>query len=215
MLSIRLQRVGQKNAPSYRIVVMPKHRDPQARNTEILGHYNPRLKPRELTIKADRVKHWISKGAQVTDTVWNLLVEEKIVEGKKRSVTHITKKRAGKMVEKAEEKKQADEEAKAKAEEEKVKAAAAAQAKAEEEAAAKEAENVAKEEAAKAEETSAEEKVEEVKEESATEDKKADEEKPAEEVKEEAPAKETPAEEVKEEKVEEKTEEAPEVAKAE
>jgi small subunit ribosomal protein S16 len=205
MLSIRLQRVGQKNAPSYRVVVMPKHRDPQAHNLEILGHYNPRLKPRELVLKADRIKHWISEGAQPTDTVWNLLVEEKIVEGEKRGVTHITKKRAGKMVAKAEEKKQADADAKAKAEEEKEKAAAAAQAKAEEEAAAKEAENVAKE-AAKAEEAKVEE---------APAEEKKEEEKPAEEVKEEASAKETPAEDVKEEKAEEKKEETPEAAKAE
>ena len=151
MLSIRLQRVGQKNAPSYRIVVMPKHRDPQARNIEILGHYNPRMKPRIFEIKVDRVKYWIENGAQATDTVWNLLIEEKIIEGEKRGVTTISKKRAGKIEEKVEAKKQADAEAKAKAEEEKAAAKAAAQAKAEEEAAAKaaaeEAENAAKEEA--------------------------------------------------------------------
>jgi small subunit ribosomal protein S16 len=161
MLSIRLQRVGQKNAPSYRIVVMPKHRDPQAHNTEILGHYNPRMNPSEITIKADRVKYWIEKGAQPTDTVWNLLVSEKIVEGKKRTATTISKKRAGKLEEKAEAKKQADAEAKAKAEEEKAAAEAAAQAKAEEEAAAKaaaaEAENAAKAEEAPVEEAKQEE----------------------------------------------------------
>lgn len=122
MQSIRLSRIGTKRAPVYRIVVMPKHRDPWAITTEILGHYNPRKNPRELVVKTDRVKHWISQGAEVTDTVWNLLIDEKIVEGKKRGVTHLSKKRRGKLETQAKE-------ATAKAEE------AAAKAKAAEEAA--------------------------------------------------------------------------------
>lgn len=93
MLSIRLSRVGKKKAPVYRIVVMPKHRDPWANNTEILGHYNPRKTPKELVIDTDRVKHWLDKGAQATDTVWNLLVSEKIIEGEKRGVSTLSKKR--------------------------------------------------------------------------------------------------------------------------
>ena len=131
MLSIRLQRVGTKNAPAFRVVVMPKHRDPYGKVNEILGHYNPRLKPRELNLEVDRIKHWIDNGAEVTNTVWNLLVEEKVVEGKKRTATHLSKKRRAKLAEKDEEKKQADAEAKEKA------AAAAQAAKEEAEAAAK------------------------------------------------------------------------------
>jgi small subunit ribosomal protein S16 len=185
MLSIRLSRVGTKKAPVYRIVVMPKHRDPWAHSNEILGHYNPRKNPRELVIKADRVKYWLEKGAQATDTVWNLLVDEKIVEGKKRGVTHLTKKRKGKLEEKAAEQKAKAEEAAQKAKEE-------AEAKAAEEAAAAEAakaeaEAKAAEEAAPAEE--------------ATEEKT-----------EEAPAEtteEAPAEEATEEKTEEAAEETP------
>ena len=115
MLSIRLSRVGTKKAPVYRIVVMPKHNDPWAKSTEILGHYNPRKSPRELVINADRTKYWISKGAQATDTVWNLLIDEKVIEGKKRGVTHISKKRKGKLEEKATEKKAKVEEAEVKA----------------------------------------------------------------------------------------------------
>ncbi len=113
MLSIRLSRVGKKKAPVYRIVVMPKHRDPWANSLEILGHYNPRKNPKELVVKADRVKYWIGQGAEATDTVWNLLVEEKIVEGKKRTTTHISKKRQGKMDEKAAAEKEKAEAAKA------------------------------------------------------------------------------------------------------
>ena len=82
---------------------MPKHRDPWADTTEILGHYNPRKQPRELVVKADRVKYWLEQGAQATNTVWNLLIDEKIIEGEKRGVTHISNKRKGKMSNKAEE----------------------------------------------------------------------------------------------------------------
>lgn len=110
MLSIRLSRVGTKRAPVYRVVVMPKHNDPWAVPTQILGHYNPRKTPRELVLNVDRVKYWIEKGAEVSNTMWNLFVDEKIVEGKKRNVTHISQTRAKKLNEKAaDEKTKADE----------------------------------------------------------------------------------------------------------
>jgi small subunit ribosomal protein S16 len=132
MLSIRLSRVGKKKAPVYRLVVMPKTRDPWANSVEILGHYNPRMNPKEFVVKADRIKYWISNGAQPSDTVWNLLVEYKVIEGEKRTATHLTKKRTTKI---ASEKK-AEEDAKAaKA----AKAAEAAEAAKAAEAAAKEA----------------------------------------------------------------------------
>ena len=104
MLSIRFSRVGKKKAPVYRIVVMPKHKDPWAPATEILGHYNPRRQPKEFVANVDRVKYWLSQGAQATDTVWNLLVENKLVEGQKRSTTHISKKHGEKLEAKAAEK---------------------------------------------------------------------------------------------------------------
>lgn len=144
MLTIRLSRVGKKKAPVYRIVVMPKHRDPWANNVEILGHYNPRTTPKEFVVKADRVKHWISNGAQPSDSVWNLLVEYKIVEGEKRSVTHLTAARTKKLGDKV----KADEEAK-------VKAVEAAKAKAEAELAEKEAAKEAAKAAAEAEKEAA------------------------------------------------------------
>jgi small subunit ribosomal protein S16 len=96
MVSIRLSRVGRKNQPLYRVVVVPKHKDPWGDVLEIVGNYNPRKKPRELILNADRIKYWLSKGAEASDTVWNLLVDEKIVEGKKHSVTHISKTRRDK-----------------------------------------------------------------------------------------------------------------------
>ncbi len=99
MVSIRLSRVGRKNAPSFRVIVVPKHKDPWGKSLEIVGHYNPRQQPPQLELKADRIKHWLSKGAEASDTVWNILVDQKIVEGKKRGVTSISKKRAGKIAE--------------------------------------------------------------------------------------------------------------------
>lgn len=167
--------MGSKKRPVYRIVVMPKHRDPWADSNEILGHYNPRSNPKEIVIKADRVKYWISQGAQPSNSVWNLLVDQKIVEGEKRGSTHISKKRAAKIEEKAAAAKEKEEAAKAKAEEEK--AAAAEAAKAEAEAAKAEAEAPAEE--APAEEPAAE--AEAPAEEAPAEEAPAEEEKPAEE----------------------------------
>ncbi|OGL66269.1 30S ribosomal protein S16 [Candidatus Uhrbacteria bacterium RIFCSPHIGHO2_01_FULL_63_20] len=106
MVTIRLSRVGRKNAPSYRLVAQDKRKDPWGKSIEILGHFNPRTNPREIVFKTDRIKHWLSQGAEMSDTVWNLFVDEKLVEGKKRSVTHISKERAAKMAdEKAKEEK--------------------------------------------------------------------------------------------------------------
>lgn len=95
MVSIRLSRVGRKNSPTYRVVVVPKHKDPWGKVLEIVGHYDPRSKATKL--EADRIKHWISQGAEASDTVWNLLVQNKVVEGKKVGTTHISKTRAVKL----------------------------------------------------------------------------------------------------------------------
>ena len=82
MLVIRFFRVGKKNQPSFKIVVTDKRKPPRAgRFVEEVGFYNPKTKERVL--KAERIKYWLSVGAKPTDTVHNLLVSEKIVEGKK------------------------------------------------------------------------------------------------------------------------------------
>ena len=81
MLKIRLQRVGKKNAPSFRVVLAEHKSPPQGRFQEILGFYNPRSK--EKKFKGDRIKYWISKGAQLSPTVYNLLIDEGILSGTK------------------------------------------------------------------------------------------------------------------------------------
>jgi len=112
-----MTRVGKKKQPMYRLAVMEKARDPWGHALELLGSVNPHTTPRTVQLKADRIQHWISKGAEATDTVWNLLVDEGIVEGEKRATVHLSKKRRGKLEEAEKEKQAKEEEVKAKAEE--------------------------------------------------------------------------------------------------
>ena len=129
MLMIRLQRIGKRKQPSYRFIISEKTRDTQAGSLEILGEYNPVLKEKLVNLKEDRIRYWLSKGAQASDTVHNILVKAGIVEGKKRDVVTISKKREKKL----DAKKAADVEKKAAAEAKKV-AEEAAKKQAEEEA---------------------------------------------------------------------------------
>ena len=82
MLMIRFQRIGRTNDPAFRIVVLEKERAAKAGNiVELLGTYNPRSKA--LTLNEESVKAWIAKGAQPTDSIRNLLINKKVIEGKK------------------------------------------------------------------------------------------------------------------------------------
>lgn len=85
MLSIRLQRVGRKNDPSFRVIVADSKLKPKTGNfLEILGMYDARKgKP---VINVERAKHWLSKGAIASGTVHNILVDLKAVTGKKINV---------------------------------------------------------------------------------------------------------------------------------
>ena len=69
MVRIRLRRVGARGQPSYRIVAADKESPRDGRFLEILGHYNPRTEPATIVVKEDRVFHWISNGAQPSDSV--------------------------------------------------------------------------------------------------------------------------------------------------
>lgn len=99
MLKIILSRTGKKKQAYFKILVTQKEKDPWGTYLENLGNYNPRSK--QLELKADRVKYWISQGAQPSATIWNMLVTKGLVEGKKQSVTKISKRRAVKMAEKS------------------------------------------------------------------------------------------------------------------
>ena len=73
MLMIRLARFGAKKKPTYRLVVIEKERARNSIAVEVVGHYNPVSKPKEVVIKHDRVQHWVKNGAQPSDTVARLL----------------------------------------------------------------------------------------------------------------------------------------------
>jgi small subunit ribosomal protein S16 len=95
MLTIKLSRSGKRKQPTYRILVLEKSKDPWGDYLENLGYYNPRTKKAELN--TDRIKYWISKGAQVTDSMHNLLITSGIISGEKKSVTKISNKRREKI----------------------------------------------------------------------------------------------------------------------
>ncbi len=85
MLKIRLQRVGRKNDASFRVVLTDsKNSAKSGKFKEILGSYN--LKTGEVLFKNDRISYWMKNGAQTSDTVYNFLVQKKIIEGKKKNV---------------------------------------------------------------------------------------------------------------------------------
>ncbi len=82
MLTIRLQRVGKKKQPVFRIVLAEKHRAASKLAQEILGHYNPQTK--EFGVKDEaRLKYWIQQHVEISPTVHNLLVSKGLLEGKK------------------------------------------------------------------------------------------------------------------------------------
>ncbi|MFH1656811.1 MAG: 30S ribosomal protein S16 [Candidatus Nealsonbacteria bacterium] len=107
MLSIRLFRTGKKNQPFFKIVVTDKRRPPKGgRFVEEVGFVNPLTK--EKSLKAERIKYWISKGAQPSDTINNLLIKEKIIEGKKVALHNKKKMKKGEEAVKPTEKSLAD-----------------------------------------------------------------------------------------------------------
>lgn len=81
MLVIKLAQTGKTNKKMFRLVISEKSRDPFGDVLEILGSYNPHSK--ELAAKNEKIKFWLSKGAQMTPTVNNLLIDKKIIEGQK------------------------------------------------------------------------------------------------------------------------------------
>jgi small subunit ribosomal protein S16 len=85
MLKIRLQRIGRKNEAAFRLVVTESKNGPQSgKFLEILGSYT--MKNDVINLKADRIKHWLSNGAQVSNTGHNMLVKAGIIEGRAKNV---------------------------------------------------------------------------------------------------------------------------------
>jgi small subunit ribosomal protein S16 len=70
---LRLTRVGARNNPIWRVVAADKRSPRDGRFLEVLGHYNPQTEPSTIEIDEERVRNWLSKGAQPSDTVKKLL----------------------------------------------------------------------------------------------------------------------------------------------
>lgn len=100
MLKIRLQRVGRKHISTFRVVVTDARNSTKSgRYLEVLGFYDPVHNKKE--VKGERVKHWLSVGAEPSVTLRNFFIDQKIIEGKK--VNALPRKRPVKGDEKAEE----------------------------------------------------------------------------------------------------------------
>ena len=92
MLAIRLQRIGKKKQPAYRVVVSDKKKDMYGKQLEILGNYNPVSIPKTISLNAERIKYWLSVGAQPSATIHNLLVTNGVINAKKVQAWKPTKK---------------------------------------------------------------------------------------------------------------------------
>jgi small subunit ribosomal protein S16 len=75
---IRLTRVGSKKNPVYRVVVADSRSPRDGKFIEIIGRYNPQTDPSTIEFDEDKVKDWISKGAQPSSTVKRLMKAKQI-----------------------------------------------------------------------------------------------------------------------------------------
>ena len=84
MLKIRLQRVGRKHEPVFRLVLTDSKNGPKSgKYLEVLGSYDPRKENKAEQFNVTKIKEYISKGAKLSDTVHNFLISKKVIEGKK------------------------------------------------------------------------------------------------------------------------------------
>ena len=93
MLVIRLQRVGKKHQPSYRMVLQDRRWKPSGKALELLGFYNPISKEKQF--QAERIKFWISKGAQPSPTLHNMFIDAGVITGEKVKVWKPKKAKEG------------------------------------------------------------------------------------------------------------------------
>jgi len=90
MLKVRLAKTGKRNAPSYRVVVIPEERPRDGEAVEILGHFNPSVEPPSLKIDKKRLQYWLERGAQPTEAV------EKLIKGEYKFKKYVAKAEKGK-----------------------------------------------------------------------------------------------------------------------
>lgn len=79
MIKLRLRRMGAKKRPSYRIVAADSRSPRDGRFIEIVGTYDPITNPATINLNTERIQHWLSVGAQPTDTVRNIFQREGVL----------------------------------------------------------------------------------------------------------------------------------------
>ena len=81
---IRLQRTGRKHEPTFRVVLTDSKNGPKSgKYLKNLGWYDTRIKNKPEQMDTEAIKHWVSKGAQLSITLHNYLVHQKVITGKK------------------------------------------------------------------------------------------------------------------------------------
>lgn len=95
MLTLKFQRLGKKKQAHFRLIIQEKTKNPKSDSLEILGWYNPNSKNKEL--KEERIKYWLSKGAEATPTVHNFLINAGLITEEKMKNVRISKKRKTKI----------------------------------------------------------------------------------------------------------------------
>jgi small subunit ribosomal protein S16 len=96
MLALRLTRVGKRNKAYFRLIVQDHDRNPHSRAIEIIGHYDPHHEhgKGKFVINEERLKYWLSQGAQPSATVHNRLIDLGLLQGAKQ-MTWKPKKKEG------------------------------------------------------------------------------------------------------------------------
>jgi small subunit ribosomal protein S16 len=95
-VSIRLRREGSLNRPYYKVVVADSRSPRDGKFIEIIGTYDPKKTGHNSTLKLDRIEHWLSKGAQPSDTVRSLIKKNKDPEAAAKKATARAAKKAAK-----------------------------------------------------------------------------------------------------------------------
>ena len=93
MLKIRLQRIGKRGQAYFKVIITEHTQKPKGQYLELLGSYDPHKN--EINVDVEKVKHWLGQGAQMSETVNNLLVGKGVIEGEKVQVWKPKKKKAG------------------------------------------------------------------------------------------------------------------------
>jgi len=93
-VAIRLRREGALNRPYFKVVVTDKRSPRDGKFIEIVGTYDPKKAGQNSTLKLDRIEHWISKGAQPSDTVRSLIKKIKNPEAAAKKAASVAAKKA-------------------------------------------------------------------------------------------------------------------------